>query len=268
MRSEESIHLPKTNTTVLVSAPTHNNSNSSSNVAVIVTHPYGPLGGNLHNNVVVAACLYFSKLGVTTARFNFNGGCFGRGHTQVAQVQDVAEYLCEKQPAASHILLVGYSYGALIAASASAHIPQTLACISIAPPFAVQHWLLCFSARYHLEQASCRTTLPRLFLLGTADNFTSERVFRETVAQYFSANTTTTTTGAVLKGADHFFRRREKDVMDVIGQWLLETFATYLQGDLKNLPHLPAKLGLDDVRVTTSAKNNNGGGVDGGDESK
>ena len=32
------------------------------------------------------------------------------------------------------------------------------------------------------------------------------------------------TTAAVLKDADHFFHRREKDVMNIITEWLLKTF--------------------------------------------
>ena len=200
----------------------------NSRVAVIVTHPWGPLGGNMHNNVVVATVLYFQNLGITTLRFDFQGSQIGRGYSQVTQVQEAAQFLLDgkhllDQPSSSppsYILLVGYSYGSLITASASASIPNCIGYISIAPPISVQHWLLCFNGTYHMDRARQRTRLPRLFVIGSRDNFTSEEKFLETVASLPKD----TTTGAVLKGADHFFRRREKDLMSVVGQWLVSTY--------------------------------------------
>ena len=193
----------------------------------------------MHNNVVVAAVLYFQKLGITTLRLDFGGWQIGRGYAQVTQVEEAAEFLLDgghlrdsnspnKPP--SYILLVGYSYGSLITASASASIPKCIGCISIAPPVSVQHWLLCFNGSYHSSQAHKRKSLPRLFVLGSRDNFTSEQAFRDLVASYSK----TTTTGAVLKGADHFFRHREKDLMSIVEQWLVSTY-TACNGDPSNL---------------------------------
>ena len=214
-----------------------------SRLAVILTHPWGPLGGNLHNNVVAAAALYFQRLQITTVRFNFCGTQLGRGNAQVQQVQDVATQLLagklfhSSNASASssstrilptHVLLVGYSYGSLIASSASANIPECVAVVAIAPPFAVQHWLLMFNADYHLKQAAKRQ-IPRLFLIGSRDDFTSEPRFKTVMEENFPNDT-----GAIIKDANHFFARREKDVMDVIGEWLLNSFPR-CQGDLRSL---------------------------------
>jgi alpha/beta superfamily hydrolase len=211
-----------------------------SRLAVIVSHPWGPLGGNLHNPVVVAAVLYFQRLEITTVRFDFCGSQIGRGYRQVQQVEEVADSLLkgdfsgDKALVPTHILLAGYSYGALITASASASIPACVGCVLIAPPFGVQHWLLMFHSNYHLEQAAKRKSLPRLCILGDHDNFTSESQFLDIVETRFPAETTV---GAVVKDADHFFNRRAKDVMDVIGEWLLSTFPQ-CRGDLRKLRDL------------------------------
>jgi len=53
---------------------------TGSKLAVVVTHPWGVLGGDCHNNVVVAATLFFQKLGITTVRFDFCGTQLGRGY--------------------------------------------------------------------------------------------------------------------------------------------------------------------------------------------
>lgn len=238
-----------------------------SRLAVVVTHPWGPLGGNMHNNVVVAVVLYFRRLGITTVRFNFAGSQIGRGNVQVQQVQFVVESLLTGSRSSSqsdvvspidpsndssdtkvsihteaagaalsptNVLLVGYSYGSLIASSASANIPSCIATISIAPPFGVQHWLLVFNAEHHLHQAAMQENMPRLFLIGDRDNFTSVSKFQSIIDERFPSASATGSTGAVIKDADHFFGRREKDVMDVIGEWLLNTFPQ-CRGDLKKL---------------------------------
>jgi len=61
------------------------------------------------------------------------------------------------------------------------------------------------------------------------DNFTTETVFADQISKFNES----LTNAAILKDADHFFNRREKDLMDVIASWILETYN--LQGELKNL---------------------------------
>lgn len=228
-----------------------------SSTAVIVTHPFGPLGGNMHNNVVLAAVLYFQRvLGWTTCRFDFLPHSFfwQTGNLQVQQVKQVAQLLLEggnddvtlgqssgddsQSPLRpTQIILVGYSYGSLIAACASADIPQCVASISIAPAFGVATWLLSFRSEHFLSQAALRCDIHRLFVIGDEDNFTSEAYFQSTVERRFPSkeddNTTTTNTtqAAILKGADHFFRRREKDLMAIIGQWLQDIFGSLIMTD-------------------------------------
>jgi alpha/beta superfamily hydrolase len=189
-------------------------------LAVIVTHPWGPLGGNMNNNVVLGVVFWFQRLKVTTLRFDFCGSQIGRGYRQVEQVREAADFLLQGQSSHStnppnRILLVGYSYGSIIAGSASCSIPECVGVASIAPPLAVRHWLFFFNGNYHLEQARKRRDLPQLTVMGSEDNFTSETVFMDIVKTMPQKSTT----GAVLKGADHFFRGREKDLMDILGTY-------------------------------------------------
>mmetsp|Transcript_29003 Transcript_29003/g.54490 ORF Transcript_29003/g.54490 Transcript_29003/m.54490 type:complete len:274 (+) Transcript_29003:14-835(+) len=215
-----------------------------SNLAVIVTHPWGPLGGNMNNNVVLSIVVWFQRLKITTMRFDFCGSQLGQGTRQVEQVKEAADFLLAgdhirlssslsnggstKKPP-SFILLVGYSYGSIISASASPKIPQCIGVAMISPPLAVRHWLYMFHGNYHLDQAR-RSGLPLLMIIGSKDNFTSEDVFMDIV----HTMPKTTTTGAVLKEADHFFRGREQDLMDVMGHWILNVFPQ-CDGDLKKL---------------------------------
>ena len=94
-----------------------------------------------------------------------------------------------------------------------------------------KNWLLLFNAGHHVRQAQKRTTLPRLFVIGTEDNFSSQKSFRD----FVDAFPHDATSDALIKHADHFFNGNEKDLMNVVGQWLLTTYEEVLGGDLKRL---------------------------------
>jgi alpha/beta superfamily hydrolase len=183
------------------------------------------LGGNLHNNVVVATTLYFQRLKITTCRFDFCGSQLGQGHAQVVQCREITDKLLKgdfcvtpNSTPPKAIIFVGYSYGSLITNSVSAEIPECIASIGISPPFGVQMWLLMFASQSHLQKAASRPNLPRLFVMGDDDNFTTESRLRTTLDHYFP-----NATAAIIQDADHFWVRRESDVLGVVGQWLNST---------------------------------------------
>ena len=199
-----------------------------SSLAVVVTHPWGPLGGDYHNNVVRAVVAFFQQAGITTIRFNFRGSQIGFGSTQVNQVVEVCQQVLKGEGctasgvAPKKLLLVGYSYGSLIATSASADLADSvIATISVAPPFGVQHWLLFFQSSYHTRRAAAVSAMPRLFVMGDHDNFTDVKTFQGAVERDFAA--TTNKESIIVKSADHFFARREDAIIEVVGKWLLST---------------------------------------------
>ena len=128
----------------------------SSKLAVIVTHPWGPLGGNMDNNVVIGVCRGFQSLNVTTLRLDFSGLQIGTGSTQVDQVKEAADFLTSgnflkednKKKNVSppkRILLIGYSYGSMISAGACSSIPQCIGVVWIAPALGPRHLLYLFA---------------------------------------------------------------------------------------------------------------------------
>ena len=211
-RVERSVILPESRSPAQLAA-------FQSPLAVIATHPWGPLGGNMDNNVVFGIVHWFQRLKVTTLRFDFCGTQIGRGHQQVDQLREAARFLLEGQFSSTsskppnRILVVGYSYGSIIGLSASASIPECIGVAAIAPPLSVRHWLYLFNGNYHLQQARERSNLPKLMVIGSRDNFTSESVFHD-IIKTMPQNSTT---GAVLKDADHFFFGREKELMKIVG---------------------------------------------------
>jgi alpha/beta superfamily hydrolase len=55
--------------------------NNYKNICAIISHPYGPLGGNLNNNVVVAAGSSLSELGISILRYDSRGSGRSNGRT-------------------------------------------------------------------------------------------------------------------------------------------------------------------------------------------
>ena len=101
---------------------------------VIITHPHSLMGGNMHNNVVMAAWDAALDNGYSALRFNFrgvgkSGGSFDDGN---AEVQDIAQAVAfVNKP----VIIIGYSFGAWVASRYVKH--SALPCIFVSPPTAM-----------------------------------------------------------------------------------------------------------------------------------
>lgn len=152
----------------------------SSSVAVLVCHPWGPLGGSMNDLNVVALCDTLGRRGgLTTLRFNFRSG-LGRGHAAADDVRAAWDYLRSLDSPPSKLLLVGYSYGACVAADAAPGLVGALAgLVMVAPPIGASlFWL--FLGRDVLSR--CQAALyatPKLLLIGSDDQFCSQERFVE-----------------------------------------------------------------------------------------
>ena len=212
-----------------------------SQLGVIICHPWGLLGGNMNNNVVIALAQFFMRMGITTLRMDFAGRQIGRGYGEVDQVVEASNFLLQNkhdemnsrsnQGPPTCLLLVGYSYGSLITGSATAKIPRCIGTISVAPPFGVSHWLLLFNSSYHSKQSQARSQLYRLFVIGEHDNFTSTDTFLKAIESY----ETSRSTHKVLPKLDHFFARQEYRIIHEVDLWLRQTFSSSQSKNDKNI---------------------------------
>jgi hypothetical protein len=103
--------------------------------AALVLHPHPQYGGDMHNHVVMAVCAALAALGASTLRFNFRGagrseGSYDSGRGESSDARAAAAFLREHSPAAA-LLLVGYSFGAMIAAMVADQVkPDALVLVS------------------------------------------------------------------------------------------------------------------------------------------
>ncbi len=108
---------------------------------VVVCHPHPLYGGDMDNNVVMAACDAVLSRGIAALRFNFRGagaseGAFDDGNGERDDARAALKYISslpEVDP--KRLGLIGYSFGGLVAAEVASGALRGLALIS--PPVAI-----------------------------------------------------------------------------------------------------------------------------------
>ncbi|KAI8822524.1 Alpha/Beta hydrolase protein [Fimicolochytrium jonesii] len=196
---------------------------------VILTHPYGPLGGNFENNVVKALFDNFASQGFMTVRFNFRGTGRSTGRTSFKgqgeqdDILAICRYIREKEHIRpKHIMLCGYSYGAVAAGGVATQIPELSGFIAVSYPIGVL-WALTFfgTNKFKTSLAGIPSHIPKLYITGGKDGFTSLETFTTFVESLPKENITS----VVVKEANHFWvdGTQENQLVAHINQWLGKT---------------------------------------------
>lgn len=167
--------------------------------AAVITHPHPLYGGSMDNNVVWTATRAFGDRGWATLRFNFRGvgqstGTYGEGIGEVADLFAAVSYLKSRQVGLCFV--VGYSFGAAVAARALREGLEAAGAILIAPPIAFMD--LGFLPR---------TPGIRLIIVGDEDALCPLRDLQALLAEGPEGVAL-----RIVPGADHFFGGRERDL--------------------------------------------------------
>jgi alpha/beta superfamily hydrolase len=193
-----------------------------SELGVILCHPMPLLGGNLDNNVVTA--IYFtcaSKLRCSTLRFNFRGvgASTGRGSWRGEKERDdvlsCRRYLVEQTPARK-IVLVGYSYGSVIAASVADESETIIGYAAVSYPFGPLRLMLLGPL---LDKAKSKK--PKFFITGAKDNFTSPKKF-----QHYLKHFPEPLEYHIIEDEDHFWSGTEEKITQYLLPWIESTVRT------------------------------------------
>lgn len=162
---------------------------TQSPIAFVISHPYGSLGGNMYNNVVFALTQHLARHGFTTIRFNFRGvapstgRASWRGGGEKDDMTAVCRYALSSLPDPPEtLILIGYSFGSLIASAVAGEMAEVYAYAAIAYPFTYSWALTLFHHNRYLTAASLGNK-PKLFLMGTQDNFTGIGTFERRVQE-------------------------------------------------------------------------------------
>ncbi|GBF93922.1 hypothetical protein Rsub_06171 [Raphidocelis subcapitata] len=118
------------------------------------------------------------------------------------------------------LALLCYSYGSCVAADALARLPAAAAYVSVGFPLGVlSRWFLGSAASW---DALAAARVPKLLIMGTADNFTSQPQLRAAVARHDAAAGSAPVEVRILRDADHFFYERWEEVAAEALSWLAQ----------------------------------------------
>lgn len=160
----------------------------------VVCHPHPLYGGSMENDLVIALSEALGAAGFATLRFDFrgvgaSGGRHDNGRGEVDDVRAAAATLRERL-GVPRVILVGYSFGSLMALHAGCAEPDGVSrIVAIGPP--VRMMRLDFLA-------GCQ--VPLAFVTGDRDQFCPLATLEAERARSAPASTL-----GVVPGADHFF---------------------------------------------------------------
>jgi hypothetical protein len=173
----------------------------------VVCHPHPLYGGDMDNPVVIRVAEVAQAAGYATLRFNFRGagaseGVHDKGRGEQEDVRAAMAALATHLPAGSRVGVMGYSFGAAMAARASRPSVPEAPLGLIAPPLGM----------YDFD--FLQTSPGRLLLVaGTADSYCPVEALHRLAAL-------TSTEERIVEGADHFFFGKLYPLGEAIGAWL------------------------------------------------
>jgi alpha/beta superfamily hydrolase len=176
--------------------------------SLIITHPHPLYGGSMDNNVVWTAARAYGDKGWATLRFNFRGvgastGRYGEGIAEVEDLNGAVTYLASRVTGPSYV--VGYSFGAAVAARALLEGLRVAGAVLISPPIA-------FMDLGFLPE----TPGLSLIVVGDEDDLAPLAELEELCRRRQPPVDL-----RVVSGADHFYGGREEELYRILQDYLL-----------------------------------------------
>jgi uncharacterized protein len=166
---------------------------------VVVCHPHPAFGGRMDNPLVVALAESLSAAGLSTVRFNFRG-VEGSGGTPTGGTREHEDVVAALEwlhaQGAESVAVVGYSFGALMAARALADGAAVFANVAVGLPTTI---VGDDPERVAVLQRAVDRRVPSLFIAGDEDQFCE----LDRIAAWIDGRAWARQ--EVLRGAGHFF---------------------------------------------------------------
>jgi uncharacterized protein len=178
----------------------------SARAGVVLCHPHPLYGGDMDSEVVTAALEACVRQNLGTLRFNFRGvgastGKHDDGRGEQDDVRAAVEELRRRLPGTVSVALIGYSFGAAVAAAVAGRTPVAGLAL-IAPPL-----------RLMSLPAPAAVRGPVLVIVGAEDQYCAPAALaplRDAIPE---------ATITVIDGADHFFVGSLEALGAAVGGW-------------------------------------------------
>ena len=136
-------------------------------------------------------------------------------------MQAVCQYaLTQLDQPPRKLLIIGYSFGSVVGSAVGGEMPEVHAYAAISYPFSVAFALTLFQQARFLTSAA-QGNKPKLFVMGTQDQFTGISAFLAKVKRLPSPIEV-----ATLEGLDHFFFGHEAKLCALVQGWLEKILGT------------------------------------------
>mmetsp|Transcript_21483 Transcript_21483/g.53990 ORF Transcript_21483/g.53990 Transcript_21483/m.53990 type:complete len:236 (-) Transcript_21483:63-770(-) len=202
---------------------------ANTDYAAVVCHPWGRLGGCMDDHVVMSLRDALVQEGFTVCRFNFRGvggstgGASFTASGEKSDVNTVCRYLAagspmqgaNTAPPASKIVLVGYSYGSMVACSCIEDAEVVVGACAVSYPFDYT-WALALWGAGGMWKGFRESHKPKLMVCGDRDNFCSASRFKREAGTLKPPSD-----HQVYEGIDHFWvpARERRLMVQRVAQW-------------------------------------------------
>jgi uncharacterized protein len=188
--------------------------------AAVVCHPHPLFGGTLHNKVVFHTMKALNGFGYPVLRFNFRGtglseGEHDQGNGEVDDVRAALDWLDGE----FHLPLIfaGFSFGAAIGLRAAYSDDRVRALAAVGAPVAPVAAATEKARVYTFDfLRGCRK--PKLFVSGERDPFAPRETLEGLLASLAQPKKL-----VLIRGADHFFEGRLRELREAVESWVKET---------------------------------------------
>ncbi|CDS11728.1 hypothetical protein LRAMOSA03991 [Lichtheimia ramosa] len=227
--TSDTVLLESCHDKTLVEARITYNSHDNSTIvpAIVLAHPYGPLGGNNRNNVIMALHGYFASKGFITASINFRGCGRSKGRTSWTGMPERGDYQAvidhllkaDKYPKPSHLIISGYSFGSMVAASMAP--PEDVHCsyLLISYPLNVQWALATIKSSFFTSKVDELLASQQVHVIyGGHDQFTGLGSYQAWISKKRQNNKQLEAT--LVPEADHFWFGMEDTLVEKINDWI------------------------------------------------
>ncbi|KAI8907317.1 Alpha/Beta hydrolase protein, partial [Gorgonomyces haynaldii] len=180
----------------------------------IISHPYGPLGGDMNNNIVMSLAQHYAQQGYSVLRYNQRGVGQSAGRTswtaqeEVKDLEQICAYVLEH---CASITLVGYSFGALVSLGAATNCRHLDKIVLISYPAGVMFSLTAFHSQYYIDLMQSLTNVEKLLIIGDKDNFTSVSSFKSWTDQVPDPKIV-----HVVEDCNHFWFGKERKILQYL----------------------------------------------------
>ena len=177
--------------------------------AVVVSHPFPPMGGTMQNGVVTAVWEALTSRRIAALRFNFRGvgrseGSFNEGIGERDDVRAALEVALSTEGVDSNrVGLAGYSFGSMMSVPVALRDDRVRCLAVVSAPLSEDNWNKLDEYRK-----------PHLVVVGEKDEMVPMDLFRKKMEKESEFGTY-----HVVKGGDHSLFGHEEEVGEVVGEF-------------------------------------------------